>query len=129
MIELLRLKGFKGPIISHDFPELLLIQQHRLPSIDNVTFTETLAPCYADLFIANCSLSEVPWELKCKIGSQISFSYAEIAYQTSWSGEDNQSQFILWRENHPLIEWRDYRSLCMKAHRYSIGRPHWIAQS
>lgn len=126
MIELLRLKGFKGQITSCDFPELLLIQRYRLPSVDNITFTETLAPCYADLFIANCSLSEVDRDVKWKT-REISFQYAEIAYQQSWGGVDNEAQFILWRQNYPSVEWKDYRSPCMEAHRYLIGRPQWIA--
>ena len=120
MFPVLFAHGFRGQIISQDFPEMHLLQRYFLGDRDDITYTTEFIPGDYDLFIANCSLSEVEEHRRPRSGS-FGMKYCEICYQPDW-GISNIGYFDKWKLGWPL-KWTDTIDPCYDNHRHLIGVP------
>ena len=122
MIPILFAHGFRGQVISEDFPEMHLLQGYFLGDRDDITFTTTFIPGDYDLFIANCSMSEVEMYLRPTTAS-FGMKYCEICYQPDWNGIDNRRYFHNWMMGWTHLKWTDTIDPCYSNHRHLIGVP------
>lgn len=116
--------GFRGVYAIHDLPEFQLLQQYYLSQtgVTNAVFF----PKYEhlsqfDLFIAGCSLSEVPFEVRDNVLGTVSARGYVILYQEHYMGRDNHSYFNDFAERRPELKWKNYQVPHWKAHWYLVG--------
>lgn len=108
MARLCKQLEFDGAYCIYDLPELLLLQEFYLSNtgVENVVFTqEPIEEIHFDLFIAACSLSEVPFELRDKILDGIKVKDYVIMYQGAYMKRDNSGYFKAWAATRPDITW------------------------
>lgn len=96
--------GFSGEYNIVDFPEFLALQEYYLshthPAIESVNFGGVFQEP-VDLFIANFSLSETPFEDRL-IPEAASYL---ISYQAVFDGMDNVAWFDKYQDDHPEVVW------------------------
>lgn len=118
--------GFRGVYLIHDLPEFLLLQQFYLSNagITNVVFTNDIEPLEGmefDLFIAACSLSEIPFEIRDEALNGITARNYVILYQYEYKDRDNHRYFYDWAETMTEHKWQNYPVPHYKRHWYLVG--------
>lgn len=126
MARLCRQLGFRGAYAIHDLPEFLLLQRFYLSQtgVPNVAFIENYEPLMGmtfDLFIAACSLSEVPFEVRDKVLDTIPARGYVILYQQDYMGRDNHSYFYEFAQTRPQLVWKNYQVKHWPTHWYLVG--------
>jgi len=133
MARLCKQLGFEGVHVIFDLPEFGLLQQYytsqassRPPLVftfSDVEWFKRVASCITyDLFIAACSLSEVPLELRDQILGMVKARAYVILYQTHFQGLENGPYFERFAESKPGYEWVDYAVPKHRlGHRYLVG--------
>jgi hypothetical protein len=119
--------GFRGPHVIADLPEFLLLQQFYLSQtgVPNAVFAADYTPFKGmefDLFIAGCSLSEVPFDVRDAVLDTIRTKSYVILYQVCYMGRDNQDyfqEFMSKRRNG--MEWHNYQVPHWTNHKYLVG--------
>jgi len=123
--------GFEGVHVIYDLPELSWLQhyycsQTGVPRVfiywKPEWFEQVVCSITYDLFIAACSLSEVPFELRDFVLGNVRTRGYVILYQTHFQGLENRSYFEQFAESKPGYEWFDYEVPGHRlGHRYLVG--------
>jgi len=117
--------GFGGAYLIHDLPEFLLLQQYYLTEtgVTNAIFCQDYRPLGGmefDLFIAACSLSEVPFEVRDEVLSTIKAKGYLFLYQSNYMGKDNHAYFQQFAESKDM-NWENYHVPHWMQHQYLVG--------
>lgn len=124
MARLCKQLGFEGAYCIYDLPELLLLQEFYLSNtgVENAVFTqEPIEEIEFDLFIAACSLSEVPFELRDEILGKVKAKNYVIMYQGSYMKRNNQEYFHRWAESINDIDWSYSKMGFYPHHQFLVG--------
>ena len=118
--------GFKGPHVIQDLPEFSYLQQYYLSNtgITNAIFTDEIWPfdeIEFDLFIAACSLSEIPFEERDDVLNKIQADNYLILYQRIYKERDNHRYFYDWAETMTDHVWLNYPVPHFPQHWYLVG--------
>lgn len=114
--------GFEGDYVIYDLPALLALQRFYLQMLahnggmpssafDHVTQTNELGevrPLMKDpaLFVATWSLSEIAADQRAEIARIVEPCSAQLlAYQETFSGLDNTTEFDEWERRFPDLQW------------------------
>ena len=118
--------SFRGAYVIQDLPEFSLLQEYYLSNTgitnvvmcNNFKLIEGLAP---NLFIAACSLSEVPFEVRDEVLNGIHAKNYVILYQGNYMGRDNHEYFYEFAKTKPKVSWLNYQVPHWEAHWYLVG--------
>lgn len=119
--------GFNGYYFIQDLPELLYLQQYYLSNVGSdlmgtVFANYTGVATNPDLFIACCSLSECPVELRQDVLSKVRAKNYLIVYQHQF-GIDNHAFFKDFQEQtKERVRWVNWRSEMNGNHWFLIGK-------
>jgi len=120
---LIRRLGFTGDYLMHDLPEFEQLQRYYLDRTNTkATHVDELRG-NVDLFIAICSLSETPLDVRIDVLQKVEAESYLLVYQPGvWAGVDNGEFFRDFMASRDDLDWQVYHNPHYPNLWYSIGR-------
>ena len=120
---LIRRLGFDGDYFMYDLPEFEALQRYYLDEVHIEAMHVEAVAVKVDLFLAICSLSEAPLDVRVDVLQRVEAqSYLFVYGPGVWAGVNNKAFFQEFMASRDDLTWQTYPSPYYLNLWYSIGK-------